>query len=111
MIQTHIVHLTSDNTDALSGTIMEDIPSWARFFDLQIVSSDYDMLFDLDILGREAARQSAAHVFGAANAGSPDWTKPHVSVNIGGDRQKRPIVNINIVTGGEVLVVSAYRDR
>jgi len=109
---THTVFLVADNTDVYSGTIMEDVPEWARSARLQVVSSDYDTLFSATLGLEEVARDSGPHVLGADNLGEPEWTKPHCVGRIpAGAKDWRPRVNVNIVTAGFVLVILSYTDR
>jgi len=109
---THVVHLIADNTDVFAGTIMEDVPDWARVAMLQVGSADYDLLFDATLGLEEVARSSGPHVLGAANAANHEWTMPHCTSRIPtGARDWRPRVNVNHVTATESLVILTYRDR
>jgi len=109
---THTVHMVADNTDVFSGTIMEEVPNWAKTARLQIGSADYDTLFDATLGLEEVARSSAVHVWGAVNLLEMEWTKPHCVSRI--DRAAkdwRPRVNVNVVTATEVIAVLTYQDR
>jgi len=109
---THVVHLVADNTDVFAGTIMEEVPPWARTALLQVGSADYDLLFDATLGLQEVARSSGPHVVGAANLANHEWTMPHCVAHIPPDaRDWRPRVNVNHVTATEGLVILTYRDR
>ncbi len=107
----HTVHITADNTDVWGGTIIEEVPDWARHIILQAGFSDYDSLIDLTVKRDEFMRQSAPHVFAADNLLNMELTHPHVIIPV--DRVGEfPInMNWNVVTAGQGLAVAIYSSQ
>ncbi len=104
----HTVHITADNTDVFNGTIIEEIPEWARHLAIITGFSDYDALIDLTIQRQEFMRQSAPHVFAADNL--LDLRMDNATVISPVDRIKEfPVnMNFNVVTAGQGLVIAVY---
>lgn len=104
----HVVQIIADNTDVANGTIVEDIPTWAKHLRIQCLASDYDWLIDILIKRIEYMRQSAPHLFGADNLALPDWRGPHVLAPVEVLAEYSVNVNVNVVTAGVGLVVFQY---
>lgn len=104
----HVVQIIADNTDVFGGTIIEEVPGWARNLIMQCGFSDYDSLIDLTVQRAEFMRQSAPHVFAADNLLSMELTHAHIVVPV--DRLKEFPVNMNwnVVTAGVGLAVAIY---
>ncbi len=110
MITQHIVQITADDTDVYNGSIFETLPAGAKTIRLQTVFSDYDALISASIGNTEILRDSAPHVLGADNLGSPEWTKPHCVLNVTGQGSADVKVNFNVVTAGVGVVVLQVED-
>ncbi len=105
---THVVFIAADNTDVFGGTIIEEVPEWARHLIVITGFSDYDALVDLTIQRDEFMRQSAPHVFAADNLLDLRLTNPHIISPVDRIREFPINCNFNVVTAGTGLVVAMY---
>lgn len=104
----HSVLIIADNADVFGGTIIDEVPTWAKNFTFLCGFSDYDALIDLVIARQELMRQSAPHQFAADNVIDPDLKAPHCIYPV--DRVGEfPInCNFNVITGGTGLAIGIY---
>lgn len=105
---THGVLITGDDTDVFGGTIIEEVPPWAKHLLVITGFSDYDSLIDLVVQKEEYMRQSSPHVFAADNVLNMELDQPHVVVPV--DRVSDYDVNMNwnVVTSGTGIALAMY---
>ncbi len=104
----HIVQIIADNTDVFGGTIIDEVPAWAKHFMFLTGFSDYDALVDLTVQRDEYMRQSACSQFAADNVIDLDFKAPHIIVPVDTIREFPINCNFNVVTAGVGLVVGMY---
>ncbi len=105
---THVVFITTDNTDVFNGTIIEEVPAWAKHLTLICGFSDYDSLIDLVVARDEYMRQSAPHVFAADNLLDIRRDSPSVVIPVTPAIEFPINMNWNVVTAGTGLAVAIY---
>ncbi len=104
----HTVQIIADNTDVFGGTIIDEVPQWAKNFTFLCGFSDYDALVDCVIARQELMRQSAPHQFAADNLLDPDLKAPHIIYPVDTVREFPINVNFNVVTAGVGLCTGIY---
>lgn len=104
----HTVQIIADNTDVFGGTIIDEVPSWAKNITLLFGFTDYDALIDCVIQRQELMRQSAPHQFAADNLLDPDLKAPHVIWPVDRVGEFPVNVNFNVITAGVGLATAIY---
>lgn len=104
----HSVLITGDNTDVFGGTIVDDVPEWARHLIVITGFSDYDSLIDLVVNRDEYMRQSAAGFFAADNTLVVDMNTPQAIIPVSAGKEFPVNMNWNVVTAGTGLAVALY---
>lgn len=99
MITSHVVQITSDNTNVFQNTLGVEVPAWARRGRFQLVASDSDWTFDMSI-GHELVRDSGPHRTQADNLQQIDWNSTHIQFDARAARTNDVQVDVNVVTGG-----------
>jgi len=110
-ILTHNKRITSDDSDVFSGSIIGEVPVWAKRLRIQVCASDNDWKFDLNIGGLELARACAPHVTAAVSIDqSGDFRKQHIIYDLPARRPEgfNPLLNVDVVTAGEGVVFAQY---
>lgn len=104
----HNVQIITDNTDVFGGTIIEEVPDWAKHLMILCGYSDYDSLIDIVIKRDEYMRQSAPIQHQADNLVSLTLEAPHIIVPVDRVGEFPVNVNWNVVTAGVGLCCAIY---
>jgi len=108
-----LIHRTfevADNTDCFAGTILENLPQWARRLRVQVSSVDHDAVYTCTLGEIELARGTISEVHGADNLQSVDSLAgfQEVTGNLGG---RRLTLNLNVTTGSSFIATAIVEDR
>jgi len=102
------VHITADNTNVFQNRIASEPPTWAKRVRVQLIASDADWLFSCSIDKEELARDAAPMLTHPLTELRADWQAPHIIKELDPRGNHELLVDVNVVTAGEGLVVCQY---
>jgi len=100
----HIVQLSTDNSDVLSGTPWENLPPWARELRAWIQFSDADELHSLTVSDKRLSQGSGPLQSFADNLQRIEYNQAHYFLKLTGPGPHRVILDHNAVTAGTGVV-------
>ncbi len=98
-IMVDTVQIAADDTDVFTGRISALVPTWAKFCEFWLATSDSDWTYSASVGSAEVQRSSGPNSTGADNIQGPIFDGGGCSKHAvrGGERI---LVNVDVVTAG-----------
>ncbi len=98
-IMVDTVQVAADDTDVFTGRLSAVVPTWAKWVEFWLVSSDSDWTYSASVGTREVQRSSGPNATGADNIQGSIFDSGGCSKHeaVSGERV---LVNVDVVTAG-----------